>query len=192
MNEHVNYITSKAKRTLGFVKRHAKQFQDPYVTKAIYCALVRPTLEYCLVSWMPFTKLQIDEIESVQRQFLLFALLDLRWNYPYMLPKYEDRLKLIHLDSLNKRRTIISSSFMYKLLNGFIDVLILKDQLILNESRYSTRTKSKYVQQKHSTNYGMNEPVTRLIKLYNVYEDNFANSSSVNKFKSRLRSEICN
>ena len=43
---HVNQIVSRAKSTLGFIKRLATGFQCPYVTKSLYCSLVRPIVEY--------------------------------------------------------------------------------------------------------------------------------------------------
>ena len=86
MNEHVDFIVNRAKRLLGFVKRQAKCFSDPYVSKALYCSLVRPLLDYCATSWNPFTCTQIERIESIQKQFLLFALRNLGWNHVFELP----------------------------------------------------------------------------------------------------------
>ena len=44
---HIDYVVSKGRRMLGFIKRRASEFDDPYVTKTIFCSLVRSTLEYC-------------------------------------------------------------------------------------------------------------------------------------------------
>ena len=190
MNNHVDYATSKARRALGFVKRHTKDFNDPYVTKALYCALVRPTLEYCIISWMPFTQNQINALESVQKQFLLFALRNLGWNNGYELPKYEDRLKLMNLDTLSDRRIMINASFMYKLLNGKVDATYLKNQLNLNESTYATRNRPTFVHNQHSTSYGMNEPITRLTRIFNLYSSEFKESSSVYVLKTKIKQKL--
>ena len=42
----VDKMIASAYSVLGFVKRRAKQFRDPYVTKTLYCALVQSILEY--------------------------------------------------------------------------------------------------------------------------------------------------
>ena len=89
---------------LGFVKRQAKEFQCPYVTKSLYCALVRPLLEYCSVVWDLVVKIDSDRIESVQRQFLLFALRGLGWADRFQLPAYEARLSLLGIETLYERR----------------------------------------------------------------------------------------
>ena len=67
MNNHIENITNKARRMLSLVKRQAKIFNEPYVTKSLYCALVRSIVEYCNVAWMPFTRKQIDALESIQK-----------------------------------------------------------------------------------------------------------------------------
>ena len=49
-----NYITqtvSKATCILGFIKRWAKEFSDPYVTQQLFITLVRSILEYGSVIW---------------------------------------------------------------------------------------------------------------------------------------------
>ena len=190
MNEHVDCITNKARRMLAFVKRQAKSFNEPYILKSLYCALIRPLMEYCAVAWAPSTKTQMDKIESVQRQFLLFALKNLGWRHAYELPSYESRLKLLNMDSLQNRRIVSCSIFMYKLMNQVINVPSLSNQLVYNESIYQTRNRHTFVQPPHSTNYGMNEPLTRLVKLYNLYEVDFLASNSVNMLKTRIRNKL--
>ena len=83
---HVDQIIGRVKSMLGFIKRQAK---------SLYCALVRPLLEYCSVVWDPVFKIDSDWIESVQRQFLLFALRGLGWADRFGLPAYEARLSLL-------------------------------------------------------------------------------------------------
>jgi len=56
--------------------RLAKDFQLRNSVKALYCALVRPVLEYGCVVWDPRTaNLSRQLIERAQRKFLRFAIL---------------------------------------------------------------------------------------------------------------------
>lgn len=73
-NSHIDVITSKARSRLGLIKRFSKELNDPYISKTLYCALVRPILEYCSCVWCPKYDVSINKIESVQKQFLLFVL----------------------------------------------------------------------------------------------------------------------
>jgi hypothetical protein len=91
---HINYVISRSKSMLGFVKRFGKEFSDPYVLKTIYCAFVRSVLEYGSCIWSPNFEVHKRPIESVQRKFLRFALHGLGWSDPFNLPTYEDRCKL--------------------------------------------------------------------------------------------------
>ena len=48
----VDSVVSRASMTLGFVKRQAKEFDCPYVTKSLFFSLVRSTLDNASVIWM--------------------------------------------------------------------------------------------------------------------------------------------
>ena len=43
---HIDRVISRCRSALGSVKRFAKDLGDLEVTKALYCALVRPIAEY--------------------------------------------------------------------------------------------------------------------------------------------------
>ena len=51
---HINTTISKAKSSLGFVKRWFKEFNDPFTTKTLFISLVRPVLEFSCVMWTPY------------------------------------------------------------------------------------------------------------------------------------------
>ena len=71
---HINATISKARSSLRFVKRWCKEFNAPFTTKTLFVSLVRPVLEFGCVIWTPFSESHIMHLESVQKQFLLFAL----------------------------------------------------------------------------------------------------------------------
>lgn len=71
-NAHVGYITSKAMSILGLVIRFSKEFNDVNVTKTLYCSLVRSRLEYAAVVWNPHHVTYSNQLEPVQKQFLMF------------------------------------------------------------------------------------------------------------------------
>ena len=113
---HIDSCVNKAKSLLGFIKRWSKEFNDPYVTKRLFASLVRPVLEYGCILWSPFYKYYSDKIESVQIQFLIFALRGLNWNPSELLPPYESRLMLIDLPSLEKKTFYVKSIIYHKII----------------------------------------------------------------------------
>ena len=71
-NIHINNICTKAKRTLGFLRRNL--FSCPQdVKEAAYKGLVRPVLEYGSSVWDPHTKCLQEELEKVQKRAARFV-----------------------------------------------------------------------------------------------------------------------
>ena len=66
-NSHMDRITVKVNRTLGFLKRNIKTKQSK-VREMAYNTLVRPQLEYASPIWDPYTKGKILQIEKVKRR----------------------------------------------------------------------------------------------------------------------------
>ena len=64
--QHVSEISSKATKTLGFFRRNLA-FAPRSTKEVAYKTLVRPKLEYAAPIWSPQSKLQINQIEKVQR-----------------------------------------------------------------------------------------------------------------------------
>jgi len=73
-SNHITTMVNKARGVLAFIKRWSKKFDDPYVTKTLFISLVRPILEYCAPVRSPQNGVHIDRIESVQKNFYIFAL----------------------------------------------------------------------------------------------------------------------
>ena len=66
-NKHINNITGKANRALGFIKRNVKT-KNESVKELAYKTLVRPLVEYASTIWSPHTKQNTQKIEMVQRR----------------------------------------------------------------------------------------------------------------------------
>ena len=72
--DHIDRVIVRCRSTLGLVKRFSKDFGDLEVTKALYHALVRPIEEYAAPVWSPYHTTHRGRLESIQKQFVLFAL----------------------------------------------------------------------------------------------------------------------
>ena len=64
--QHISEISSKATKTLGFFRRNLA-FAPKRTKKVAYKTLVRPKLEYAAPILSPYSKLQINQVEKVQR-----------------------------------------------------------------------------------------------------------------------------
>lgn len=119
---------------LGLIKRTCKGMDDPKTLRTLYWSLVRSNLEYCLVVWYPYRKRNIDKLEGVQRRATKLIL------------KSDDSfdicLKKSNLMSLEKRRSLTDVTFLYKVLNGNIDINVSQIIDFYSETdRYSLRAK---------------------------------------------------
>ena len=63
---HISDISSKATKTLGFLRRNLA-FSPRSTKEVAYKTLVRPKLEYAAPIWSPNCKTQIQQVEKVQR-----------------------------------------------------------------------------------------------------------------------------
>lgn len=70
LKPHIDKICSSAYSVLGFVKRRLKELSDPHICKRLYCALVRPILEYASVVWSPARASDTARLESVPKAVL--------------------------------------------------------------------------------------------------------------------------
>lgn len=192
---HIDKVCTQSKRMLGFVKRRAMEFRDPYVTKSIYCSLVRSTLEYCHVVWSPLYKSDIDRIESVQKQFLIFALRHTFNNNnnntnPFVLPSYDSRLKLLSIDTLKNRREVSDAMFAFDLLKGNIKSTSLCDKIQINPTPRILRH-TKYLSEiTYNCNYANHEPFNRCSKSFNNFYSLYDPNMSREVFKSKIKNSL--
>ena len=68
-NTHINRISTRANRRLGFLKRNIKT-KNTAIRTAAYQTQVRPQVEYASTVWSPSTQTYINKIEMVQRRAL--------------------------------------------------------------------------------------------------------------------------
>ena len=66
-NQHIQNVTTKANRSLGFVLRNI-QTKHKGIRQAAFNTIVRPQVEYTSRVWSPYTQTTINKIEAVQRR----------------------------------------------------------------------------------------------------------------------------
>lgn len=117
---HIEYISTRAKSRLAWIRRFSREFDDPWVIKKLFMTIVLPIVEYASQIWTPTFDYQVNRIESIQTQFLLFALRKLKWRDRFVLPSYKHRLLLLDMNTLNDRRSIAQICFIHSVLLGNI------------------------------------------------------------------------
>ena len=97
------------RRNLALAPRHTKE--------VAYKTLVRPQLEYAAPIWNPYHKLQIQEVEKVQRTAARWTCR--RWRNT---SSFSDMLDELEWPSLEARREQSSLTFFYKIHYGTVSL----------------------------------------------------------------------
>ena len=166
-NKHIDIIVSRARARLGFVMRVCRDFNDPYTLKTIYCSFVRSILDYCCVIWNPSYNIHISRIESIQKKFVKYALRKLNWNPENALPPYEDRCKLIGLETLETRRSNMTIVLAFDLIQNNIETNGIIDRLVFNEPIRQLRIQRLMITQTSTTNYSFFKCTNRICRIIN-------------------------
>jgi hypothetical protein len=185
--DHYNTIIHRANNMLGFIKRFCYNFQDPYTIKTLYIAYVRSILEYCSIVWSPHLTTHEERIESVQKQFLLYALRRLGWT-SFRLPSYEARCMLINIQTLKERREYASVSFVNDIVSQRIDSPAILSKLNIYAPIRRLRNRNLFVINHHRTNYAQNGPINRMMASYNQHCETIDFTMSRHKLKQYFNS----
>lgn len=189
--EHYNSIINKANSMLGFIKRFSNNFQDPYTIKLLYTTYVKPILEYCHLVWNPYHVVHEERIESVQKQFLLYALRKLNWTV-LPLPSYEARCMLINLETLKQRREFAMILFINNIISNRVDSAALLSQLNFYTPSRHLRTRKLLSEKSCRTHYAQNGPINRMMRQYNVHCEFIGITMSKEQLKTQLKNNRSN
>lgn len=164
--QHIFELIAKCYKTFGFVYRNAKDLSTECIT-ALFFALIRSRLEYAAMVWDPIYMVHINSIESVQRSFLKYLSFRLDGVYPRRGSDYSNLLERFHFRSLEVRRAVITTKFVYKLLNGTIDCSHLLQSLNFNVPRSSARLAPTFYDDHSRTNVRSRSPVALMSRRCN-------------------------
>jgi ribonucleases P/MRP protein subunit RPP40 len=123
-----NSAASRANKMLGLIKNSFKT-RDPLALKKLYCGLVRPLLDYAAPVWSPYSVGDKKILEKVQRRATKLPRIcrDLQYN---------ERLKLLNLQSLDDRITRGDLIQVFKCMNGLDEVNWMRPLQFKTSAKY--------------------------------------------------------
>jgi hypothetical protein len=189
---HRRTIIAKAKAVLWFVKRTLKNKFSINAAKILYCALVRSILEYCTVVWNPYCVSHSDSIESIQKQFLLWALREVyQRDENFVLPAYEMRCQFLDLHPLWRRRIQFAVFLIYDLLHLKLQSDSLRSRINYTRMQYDPNQRNlRNVEliriDVNRTDYAHNQPFNVACRNFNLVRSQFFESSSRNVFRKNV------
>lgn len=135
--------------------------------------------------WDPYNDVYRDDIESIQKQFVMYALGDNNRIKPYRLTSYEERCQKLGLQNLSDRRKEANVLMAYDLYNGRITDVNLDKRLIRSSLKYDFKKKRLLVEKMYKSDYSYNQPMAKMIRHVNEFSDNMTLSRS--SFKNEVR-----
>ena len=179
--QHVSEISCKATKTMGFLRRNLAL--APRHTKEVaYKTLVRPQLEYAAPIWNPYHKLQIQEVEKVQRTAARWTCR--RWRNT---SSVGDMLDELEWPSLDARREQSSLTFFYKIHSG--TVFLDKDKYLTPATNLHRTRASHDIQYTRYFAYSdalKNSFFPRTIPLWNSLPSSVVSSKTIEEFKGLI------
>ena len=179
--QHVSEISSKATKTLGFLHRNLA-FAPRSTKEVAYKTLVRPKLEYAAPIWSPHSKLQINQIEKVQRTAARWTCR--RWRNTSSVGEMLDELEW---PSLEARRDQSFLLLFHKIHCGAVSI---------ETDKYMTPAHSlKTTRSSHSAQYSRHQTYSdalknsffpRTIQHWNSLPPSVANTQSTEEFRALL------
>ena len=152
----------------------------PQQTKAMaYKTLVRPQVEYASPVWAPYTQVNVQKIEKVQRTAARWV--SRRWRKT---SSVDDMLSNLSLDTLEHRREVSSLCLFYKMHNDLVSI---------DRDKYlSPKTRLIRTRQSHPFQYNRPSPNTdcfkysffpRVVPVWNGLYESTASCTTVDSFK---------
>ena len=176
-NEQCAAASRKGNQILGIIKRNFS-FMDKGMFLKLYKSIVRPHLEYAIQAWNPYTRKNIDLLESVQRRAtkLVSSCRDL---------SYYDRLKYLGLTTLETRRLRGDMIETFKIITGRDNLNI--DMFFVLDGNTRTRGHNfKLKKPKCRLNIRKFSFGHRVVDEWNRLPVGVVNSKSLDQFKMKI------
>jgi Reverse transcriptase (RNA-dependent DNA polymerase) len=167
-DRHIADICNRSSRMLGFVMRNARHFNNLFVLRVLYGALVRSILESGSEIWCPSEAKYCLLIERVQKKFLRHLYLREYGFYPFLYPS-AFLLGMLGYRSLETRRKVCLIKHFSGLLKGRVDNPGILEELRLwvPEHSHESRARSLFLPVRARTCMLVNSPVSRAITFLN-------------------------
>lgn len=165
--EHIDNVIKHSNRSLGFLMRLCRNFNNVKILENLFSTLIRPKLEYCVLIWTPSTNKSKNALESCHKRFLKFLAYKTDGKYPPRGSDYPELCQRFNTNSLEQRRYLMYILFLFKLINGLIDAPELLSMLQLNVPQKEIRNNNMFFLSHKTPSLAINSPLYNLCNDFN-------------------------
>ena len=178
-NKHIENITSKASRTLGFIKRNIQTKHQGIRTMA-YQTLVRQQLEYASTVWNPHTLENVKKLEQVQRRAIRWVKHDYSRFNSVSAMQHELGWK-----TLENRRADARLILFFQIVNNLVAVPL--PPYLQRPTRISRHINTlSYIPVRAKTNVFQSSFFPATIPIWNKLPEDLASQAKLVTFKSQV------
>lgn len=178
-NSHISNTTTKANRTLAFLRRNLR-ISSPRLKETAYQTLVRPLLEYASTVWDPYTENNIHRLEMVQRRAARYVLSRYRNT-----SSVSDMYTQLQWTTLQERRRTARLCMFFKIHHGA--VAINPEDHMTRLNRTTRHVNSQGYRLPHSrADYHLHSFFPRTIRDWNQLPEDVVTAPSPPVFRERL------
>lgn len=165
-NYHVDKISRKAYRFIGFMFRSGQYFSSMKSFFRLYNSYVRSGLEYCSSIWAPFYHGYMEKLEKVQNRFT--KLIYVKFRFPYQ--KSNIRLQHLVMHSLETRRILRDEIILFKIIHNMIDSKLYTNISFHHGTRTTRNNENRtFYPKKSSSNFEFYSPLNRMQNSHDIY-----------------------
>ena len=173
---HISGKVNKANQLWGAIKKAFKHMNSD-IFKKLFCAHIRPHIEYAVQFWAPYLRKSINQIESVQRRATK--------NIPgFQNHSYKERLQLLDIPTLAYRRLRGSMIEVYKMINVYDPEVT--PPLDIRSYRTRGHNQRLYVKPANKLHPKHHSFQHRVVNPWNSLPSDVVNSPNLDTFKNRL------
>jgi hypothetical protein len=178
---HIEYVTSAAYKSLGFVLRNRRLFHSTEAIVSLYKAYVRCKLEYAGIVWSPIYNNHIWALEKIQRHFAKFLVFNETGQYPPRGLQQETLLECVQLHSLASRRDFAKIKFLSDVLSFSVECPYLLSKLLIKVPAFNCRRCEVFQLRSARTNILLMSPLYQMVNSCS----NKADSNKIDIFFTR-------
>lgn len=168
-SSHINNIVNRAYKMLGFVLRVCKDFRHISTYVLLYKSLVRCHVEYCVPVWNPHYVTLVNNLERIQKKFVIHLFYKFRSIMPCEFYSYTMVRNFLGLELLSKRRRNIDLTFLFKIVRNIVNAPDLLSLITFSVPRLHNRTTRTFAIGRSRTNLGYFSPLNNMMRSFETY-----------------------
>lgn len=189
---HIDYVSSKAIKIIGFIKKFTADFNDISSIIYLYKALALPTLLYASPIWSPHQVGDSYRLESLQHIFLRYLCFKVGHPMDAYSHDYTEAETFFKLPTLKSTRCLRDAIFSFKLIHRLVDCDSLCDKFVNREMPYELRSHRQFEETVYRANYVFHSITPRLLRTWHSLPQDLQGLDNLNVFKNLCKLRFCN